>query len=131
MLKMVDIYNQQNTRLEGLELAKIIANCIIDKKGTDVIGINLNNISNIADYFVIASASNTTLVRAIAEGIDEKLSKTYSIEPLRREGLKEARWIALDYSTVIVHIFLADSRKFYQLERLWINESNLVQFEQK
>ncbi|MDR3021286.1 MAG: ribosome silencing factor [Clostridiales bacterium] len=128
---MVDIYNQQNTRLEGLELAKIIANCIIDKKGTDVIGINLNNISNIADYFVIASASNTTLVRAIAEGIDEKLSKTYSIEPLRREGLKEARWIALDYSTVIVHIFLADSRKFYQLERLWINESNLVQFEQK
>ncbi|MCL1944833.1 MAG: ribosome silencing factor [Firmicutes bacterium] len=120
---------KQLNKPEGLELAKIIAGCILDKKGSDIVAIKLENISTIADYFVIASANNNIQVRSIAESIDEVLSKQYNIEPLRREGLQEARWVALDYSTVIVHIFLTETRQFYQLERLWINEDNLIKYE--
>jgi len=115
--------------IEGLELAKVIAESISDKKGSDIIAINLANISTIADYFVIASANNNIQVRSIAEHIDEVLSKLHGIEPLRREGMQEARWVALDYSTVIVHIFLNETRQFYQLERLWINETNVLKYE--
>ena len=120
---------KKNIKPEGLALAKLIAECISDKKGTDIVAINLDKISTIADYFVIASANNNIQVRSIAEHIDEVLSKLYQIEPLRREGMQESRWVALDYSTVIVHIFLNETRQFYQLERLWINENNVLKYE--
>lgn len=115
-----------NASLDGLELASVIAKCISEKKGTDVVAIDLQKLTTIADYFVIASASNIVQAKAIAENVDEFLSKEYGIEPLGREGLKEGRWVALDYSTVIVHIFLADTRQMYQLEKLWTTEHNVM-----
>ncbi|MDR1138738.1 MAG: ribosome silencing factor [Clostridiales bacterium] len=116
------------TRPESIVLANIIANTILDKKGIEVIAISVAHVTTIADYFVVASASNTTHVRAIAESIDQVLSNQYSIEPLRREGMQESRWIALDYSTVIVHIFLSESRQYYQLEKLWIGDNNVTKY---
>jgi ribosome-associated protein len=120
----------QPAKPEGLALASIIAAVALDKKAQDIVAIGLDKLSTIADYFVICSASNSTQVRALADAVDDVLSKGHAIEPLRREGVQEGRWIAVDYSTVILHIFLQETRQFYQLERLWVNDNNVQHYEE-
>lgn len=109
---------------EAYKLAKNIAAVLDEKKGRDILIIDLSKKSIIADYFVIVSAKSITAVKAIADAVEEKLSKDDMIEPLRRDGLNEAKWIAIDYGGVIVHIFHQEMREYYQLERLWIDGDN-------
>jgi len=116
---------ENKNRPNELELADIIAKFLVDKKAQDVIVINLENKTTIADYFVIASGKNTVHGRALAEGLDQVLSKEYGIEPLRRDGVSEGKWVALDYSAVIVHIFLQETREYFQLEKLWSSAKNI------
>lgn len=72
----------------------------------------------LADYFLIADASNTTLVNALAEEVEEKLSAK-GVAPLRTEGRQTSSWIIMDYGGVILHIFYRETRQFFNLERLW------------
>ena len=104
-------------------LADAIARFLDEKKGRDISVIDISGRSIIADYFVIASATSTTQVRALADYVDEKLSKAFGIEPLHRDSDK--KWIAVDYGSVIVHIFYEEMREFYQLERLWSDGTNI------
>ena len=104
-------------------LADAIARFLDEKKGRDIAVIDISGRSIIADYFVIASATSTTQVRALADYVDEKLSKAFGIEPLHRDSDK--KWIAVDYGSVIVHIFYEEMREFYQLERLWSDGTNI------
>ncbi len=113
----------EKTEMSSSSLAKEIANVILDKKGKDVVIINLKGKTIIADYFVLASAKSTVAVRALADNVDEKLSKEYGIEPRGRDV--DAKWIAVDYGCVIVHIFHEDMREFYKLERLWDDGDNI------
>ena len=106
------------------ELAQKIAELLDEKKGSDILIINLENKSIIADYFVIVSAKSTTAVKSLADHIEEKLSKEYGTEPLRRDGLNEAKWIAMDYGSVILHVFHQETREYYRLERLWADGEN-------
>lgn len=72
----------------------------------------------IADYFVLLTGRSSTQVQAIADSIEEKLTEQ-GVKLLRREGYQEARWILLDFGSVVVHVFRDEDRRFYSLERLW------------
>ena len=80
--------------------------------------IDISGVSVIADYFLIASGSSSIQVRALAEELEDKLSQE-GVEPLRKEGLQAASWVVMDYGGIVVHIFHSETRKFYNLERLW------------
>ncbi|MBR6788938.1 MAG: ribosome silencing factor [Clostridia bacterium] len=115
------------TKNDAHELAKKIASILDEKKGKDIIIIDLSDKSIIADYFVIASGRSTTAVKSLTDNVDEKLSKE-GIEPLRRDGFSEAKWIAVDYGCVILHVFHEEMREYYHLERLWINDNNYEKY---
>ena len=78
----------------------------------------MKGVSDITDFFVIASGTSDRQVQAITEGIQEGLSKR-NVRPWHLEGYSEAQWVVLDYGDVIAHIFLQEKREFYNLERLW------------
>ncbi len=90
-----------------------------DKKGTDIVVLDVSSVLAITDYFVITSASNSRLVRTIAESVDEELHTGSGIRPLRVEGLREPSWVLLDYGDLVVHVFSDEMRKFYEIERLY------------
>ena len=105
------------------ELAEKIVTLIDEKKGKEIIIIDLKGKTLVADYFVLASAKSTVAVRALADYVDEKLSKDYGIEPRGRDI--DPKWAAVDYGCVIVHIFHEETREFYKLERLWDDGDNI------
>ncbi|MDN5347293.1 MAG: ribosome-associated protein [Clostridia bacterium] len=109
------------------EIARLVARIASDKKGMDVVILDLRGISLIADYFVITSGATTIQVQALARHIEEGLGQL-GIRPLRREGWRQASWILLDYGEVVVHIFLEEVRRFYDLERLW-GDAEVVNWE--
>ncbi len=88
------------------------------KKARDIVGIDLRDISSVADYFLIMSGSNKPQIKAISDNIEEKLIEQ-GLRPLRIEGYREAEWILLDYGTLVVHVFDEEKREYYNLERLW------------
>ncbi|MGN1235777.1 MAG: ribosome silencing factor [Christensenellaceae bacterium] len=114
--------------MDSLELAKTVAKAISEKKGQDVVIVNVAGKTVLCDYFVIASGKSTTQVKAIADNVDERLTLWKGIDPLRKEGLAEGRWAVLDYGSVIVHVFNDESRDFYHLERLWENGENIEKY---
>lgn len=99
-------------------MPQLIASAASDKKAFDILILDMQGVSLVADYFIICSANSTTQTKAIADSIEEKLSEQ-GIKPLRREGYNTASWILLDYGSSVVHIFVEDERRFYNIERLW------------
>ncbi len=89
-----------------------------DRKAEDIRVIDITEVSVIADYFIIASGSNTLQVQALADSVEEMLGKA-GYEPRHIEGYRSASWILMDYNDIIVHIFSEDQRIFYDLERIW------------
>lgn len=117
----------KTTKEDAYVLAKKIAAILDEKKARDIVIIDLSERSIIADYFVIASGRSTTAVKALTDNVDDKLSKE-GIEPLRRDGMNEAKWIAVDYGSVILHVFHEETREYYHLERLWIDGVNFERY---
>lgn len=95
-----------------------MAKAASDKKALDIVTVDMKRMSGVCDYFVIASGASTTQVRAIAEHIVKKLGQKGE-RPWHIEGEKEALWILLDYGDCVAHVFLDETRRFYDLERLW------------
>ena len=91
---------------------------LLDKKAEDIVIMNMRKSSMLCDYFVIASAESARRVKTISEAIVEGLHKL-GVRLAHIEGKKEALWVLLDYSDVVVHVFYAKTREFYNLERLW------------
>ena len=113
--------------MTSLELAKKAAAFLDNKKAERVHVIEIENISSLADYFVIATGRNVQAVRSLAEDVEEKLDAEGT--PVRRhEGMNESRWVVLDYAHVIVHIFHPEEREYYNIERLWMDGSNQIPF---
>jgi ribosome-associated protein len=103
---------------KSTELARQIAKLLDDKKAERITVLDIDKLTTLGDYFVIASGNSTTQVKALAAEIDEKLS-AQGIQPKRIDGESSAMWILMDYYDVIVHIFYNETRDFYGLERLW------------
>ncbi len=99
---------------------RVIADAILDKKGQDVVSLDLRPVgSAISDYFVICNATSTTAVSAIADNIIKEAREQLGLKPLRTQGMENNFWIILDYGNIVIHIFLTEYREFYRLEDLW------------
>ncbi|MBE7516853.1 MAG: ribosome silencing factor [Chloracidobacterium sp.] len=108
------------TSFKSLDPAlRLAIECIDEKKGIDIVGLDLREIASFTEFFVIASGSNQRQVQAIADEISEQLKKQCGVSALRIEGYNTAEWILLDYGDFIVHLFDRDAREFYDLARLW------------
>jgi ribosome-associated protein len=105
--------------MDPSELASTIAEYAADKKAIDLVELDVGEILDYADHFIVCSGNTDRQTKAIADGIHEGLKKEHGILPRRIEGLPEARWILMDYLDVVVHIFTPDARDFYRLEQLW------------
>ena len=104
---------------DSLELAGAIARIIDDKKGTDILVLPVGDVVGITEYFVVASASNVRLVGAVTDAVLGEVRETLGRGPIRSEGTREKQWVLIDYGDVVVHIFVDDARRFYEIERLY------------
>src|SRR4030042_5799973 len=106
--------------IKAEELDHIIIEGILEKKGKDIISIDLSGLDNsVCDSFIISHGGSGTQVRAIADHIEEKVKKQLNFNVLHKEGYENLQWILLDYSSLVVNIFDQETRKYYQLEELW------------
>ncbi len=100
------------------EKVALITKTLSNKQADDIEVIEISDLTILTDYFVIASASNTTHVRALSDEV-EYIAKQEGVYPNRVEGYQGANWIVLDYGDVIVHLFYQQTREFYNLDKLW------------
>lgn len=101
-------------------LIEKITEGIQEKKGNNIIIADLTNIGDtICKYFIICQGSSPSQVNAIVDSIKEVVHKEAHVKPITVDGLKNAEWVAMDYADVLVHVFLPDTRAFYNLEHLW------------
>ncbi|MCD8396835.1 MAG: ribosome silencing factor [Lachnospiraceae bacterium] len=98
--------------------AKLACDALLEKKAQDVKIINIEEVSVVADYFIIASGTNRNQVQAMADNVEEQLHKA-GYPAKQTEGYRSANWILIDFCDVIVHIFDTENRLFYDLERIW------------
>lgn len=109
------------TRLtKSSKIIKTIITAIQDKKGENIISLDLRKINEaVADFFIICEAGNQPQVRAIAENVEKKVKEKCTENPYHHEGLKNLQWVLIDYVNVVVHVMLPETRKFYRLEEMW------------
>jgi len=111
--------NSGGATLDSLELARHIVEMIADKKGEDVLLLDIQDISILADYFVIGSSASERQAKAVVEGIKQGTKQAFDVRPLRIEGEPASGWILMDYGGVVVHLFTPEVRAYYDLEGLW------------
>ena len=111
--------------MNSLELAQKAAALLDSKKASKVSIVKIQEISSLADYFVIASGNTGVHVRSLADELEEKL-KAEGVTPARVEGYRSNSWILLDYSSVVVHVFTQEARDFYDLDRLWSDGEKIL-----
>lgn len=98
----------------------------LDKKAYDLDVLSVGKLTSIADYFILATASNERQAQAIADNVLDKLRSEMNVRPLLVEGTVPGRWVLIDFGDFIVHIFTEDARRFYGLERLWGDAPNVT-----
>ena len=102
------------------KIIKTIINAIQEKKGENIISLDLRKIQEaVADFFILCQAGSHTQVRAISEFIEDEVRKKCSEAPYHHEGIQALQWILIDYVNVVVHVMMPESRKFYKLEEMW------------
>ena len=103
-----------------IQLVETIKEAIQDKKGSDIVVADLTKIEGtICQYFMICTGNSSTQVEAIAESISDVVREKLGEKPAHVVGLENAQWVAMDYTDVLVHVFLPDVREYYDLEHLW------------
>ena len=110
--------------MEALQMAQIAVKALSDKKGTEIKLLKTTDLTVIADYFIICTATSAPHIKALTEEIDKKLSEQ-GIEPLHKEGYRASTWVLLDYGELVIHVFLDDTRSFYGLDRLWSDAEDI------
>ena len=104
--------------MNSKEIARMACEALEDKKALEVKIINIEKVSTLADYFIIASGNNDNQVRAMVDNVDEEMHKIGK-NPTHIEGYRSGDWVLMDYEDIIVHVFNKDNRLFYDLERIW------------
>ena len=105
--------------LNSLELARRIVDVIADQKGEDVLLLDIQGVSILADYFVIGGVITTRHAKAVVEDVKLGMKRAFDIRPLHIEGEAVDGWVLMDYGSVIVHLFTPEMRAYYDLEGLW------------
>ena len=109
--------------MQDLEYVQLIARTMCDKKGVDIVALDVSKLTVVCDYMVICTGRNALLTQAIAREVDDRLAEA-GLALRRSEGRNEGRWIVLDYGHIIVHVFHTEERAYYNLERLWEDGTN-------
>ncbi|RMG09650.1 MAG: ribosome silencing factor [Acidobacteria bacterium] len=110
----------QDVTFESIdERVKLAITCAAEKKALGTVLLDLREVADFTDFFIITSGSNQRQVQAISDEIEEKMKRQFGETPLNIEGYNSAEWILMDYGDFIVHIFGEKEREFYDLERLW------------
>lgn len=112
------------------KIYKTIIRAIQDKKGENIVSLDLRKIPEaVADFFVICEANNQPQIRAISDFIEEEIKKKCGENPYRHEGKQNLHWVLIDYVNIVVHVMTGETRKFYKLEEMWsdapLEEHNL------
>ena len=110
-------------------MARKVVNTISDKKGSDIILLDIRQVSLLADYFVICSGGSERQVKAIMEEVLGKVKEEAGVVPLSVEGSSSSGWVLVDYGGVIVHIFAPSLREYYSLEKLWSEATMVVRLQ--
>jgi len=110
--------------MEPFEAAKIAVKTLLEKKGEDIKLLKTTELTVIADYFVICTATSAPHIKALTEEVDKKLSDA-GLPAIHREGYRSSTWVLLDYGALVVHVFLEETRSFYGLDRLWNDAEEL------
>lgn len=95
------------------------------KNATDVLVLEVGEVLGITEFFVITSAANVRQTKAVAEEVEYAMDAFDGSRPLRVEGMKDREWILMDYGDIVVHVFLTETRSYYELERLWRDVENI------
>ena len=110
--------------MDNKSIAISAAKACDSKKASNIRLININEVSFISDWILIAEGLSDVQVRSISKYVEDDLRDIFNIEPLRKEGINEAKWALLDYGDLIVNIFQPEYRKYYDLESFWSNGDN-------
>ena len=113
-------------KLEGLELAHTLVDSIIDKKGSNILLLDISEEAVFTNYFLICSGDNERQIQALADSIAQDAKEEGNILPIGREGESSSGWVLLDYGELIVHIFSPNQRNYYKLEELWSQAHTLL-----
>jgi ribosome-associated protein len=113
---------------DPVEIARTVAEVASDRLASDVVVLDISELSTIADVFVVCSADNVRQLNALREEVTTHL-REHQVTARRVEGVAEAGWILMDYGDVIVHLFTADQRDFYKLEDLWAEAPTLLRIQ--
>jgi ribosome-associated protein len=105
--------------------SRIAARAAYAKKGDDTLVLDVADIIGIVECFVITSASNSRLVRAVVDEIESQIYEQTGEKPRAVEGLRDASWVLIDYGDLVVHVFLNETREYYGLERLWADAATV------
>ena len=108
-----------------MEIARTVVNTLEEKKGEDIILLDIQGIAIFADFFVICSGTSERMLQALAEAVDEQVSKQYGLR-VRKEGNAGDGWVLVDLGDVILHLFSPERRNYYRLEELWSQGKVLV-----
>lgn len=111
---------KQKTDVSSEQLAIAAVEGIRDKKGLDIVTMDLRNVKGaITDFFVIASGTSDRHVQALADSVEKYIRENLNDRPFSREGVQRGEWILLDYVNVVVHLFQSERRYFFDIESLW------------
>jgi len=109
------------------KLFKTIINAIRNKKGENIISLDLKKVQEaVADFFIVCEASSHVQVKAIADAVEEEVKQNCEELPYRHEGYQALQWVLIDYVNIVVHIFQPENRKFYKLEEMW-NDADRIE----
>lgn len=111
---------------ENRQLASVVAAAASAKQAHDTVVLDVHAVLSITDLFVITSAANTRQVKAVVEEIEKRAKQALGAAPLHVEGFDELQWVLMDYGDVVVHVFLDEVRRVYDLERLWSDVPRVV-----
>lgn len=107
------------------EMAEKSVELLKSKKARDIKLLDIHEVSTIADYFIIATGTSTTQVQAMADELEEKMELAgYKMH--HKEGFRSGRWILLDFGNIVIHLFHDEERKFYNLERIWVDAKTIL-----
>ena len=104
---------------EKNKIVDTVVKALSDKKGVDIEVIDVSELTNIADWFVLASGTSNIHVKSLVDEVEELVKQEHGMDPKRVEGYPTAQWILMDYGDVVVHVFHPEAREFYSLERLY------------
>ena len=106
-------------------MAHTIVDVLEDKKGEDIVLLDIRELAPFADYFVICTGTSDRMLNALADSVEEAMKAKYGQKP-RSEGSPQAGWVLVDYGDVVLHLFSPDRREYYRLEELWVQAKILL-----